>query len=293
MRNKRAYLGADKKKKDFTFKGDFFSSMKNGKLPINFTLFMILSGISGSFIYILYMLTIKSQMVAMFTGILSCFLPYLFMKTPMLLKRMVDDAMSYKEFVSILQSSLNATNSTREALIITSEQDDLDPQIKKIMNRIISDIRLGDSVEEALGRAIELSDNTFFKMTLTILKINHNVGTDKTITALNNIQRSILHCFDDTDEILWKQSSKVQKGDIVYLYVAEPVSAVLYRCEAVEVNIPYAYQDKNVSMKQVMRLKLLKKYGEKEHTFSELNALGIKAVRGPRKISGKVSQKLR
>ena len=53
MRNKRAYLGADKKKKDFTFKGDFFSSMKNGKLPINFTLFMILSGISGS-LYISY-----------------------------------------------------------------------------------------------------------------------------------------------------------------------------------------------------------------------------------------------
>ena len=67
-------------------------------------------------------------MVAIFTGALSCFLPYLFMKTPMLLKKTVDDAMSYKEFVAILQSSLNATNSTREALIMTSQQDDLDPR---------------------------------------------------------------------------------------------------------------------------------------------------------------------
>lgn len=232
MRNKRAYLGADKKKKDFTFKGDFFSSMKNGKLPINFTLFMILSGISGSFIYILYMLTIKSHMVAMFTGILSCFLPYLFMKTPMLLKRTVDDAMSYKEFVAILQSSLNATNSTREALIMTSEQDDLDPQIRKIMNRIISDIRLGDSVEEALGRAIELSDNTFFKMTLTILKINHNVGTDKTITALNNIQRSMLSIIDNVQLLRDKINSVIgAKAIFILILLATPVIHSLWTDE--------------------------------------------------------------
>ncbi|MBR6958047.1 MAG: hypothetical protein IKH73_06335, partial [Erysipelotrichaceae bacterium] len=89
------------------------------------------------------------------------------MKTPMLLKKTVDDAMSYKEFVAILQSSLNATNSTREALIMTSEQDDLDPQIRKMLNKIINDIRLGDGVEESLDKAIRLSDNIYFKMTLT------------------------------------------------------------------------------------------------------------------------------
>jgi len=232
MRNKRAYLGADKKKKDFTFKGDFFSSMKSGKLPINFTLFMILSGFSGLFIYILYMLTIRSHMVAMFTGILSCFLPYLFMKTPLLLKKTVDDAMSYKEFVAILQSSLNATNSTREALIMTSEQDDLDLQIKKIMNRIISDIRLGDSVEEALGRAIELSDNTFFKMTLTILKINHNVGTDKTITALNNIQRSMLSIIDNVQLLRDKINSVIgAKAIFILILLAAPVIHSLWTDE--------------------------------------------------------------
>ncbi len=224
MRNKKIYLGVDKKKKDFSLRGDFFSSMKNGKLPMNFMLFMVLSGMSGLFIYVLYMLTIRSQMVSVFTGALSVFLPYLFMKTPMLLKRTVDDAMSYKEFVAILQSSLNATNSTREALIMTSQQDDLDQQIRKIMDRIIGDIKLGDSIEDALSKAIALSDNTYFKMTLTILKINHNVGTDKTLIALNNIQRSMLAIIDNVQLLRDKINSVIgAKAIFVIILLAAPV----------------------------------------------------------------------
>ena len=232
MRNKKVYLGALKRKKDYTFKGDFFSSMRNGKLPINTTVFLILSAFSGVFIYILYMLTIRSQMVAIFTGALSCFLPYLFMKTPMLLKKTVDDAMSYKEFVAILQSSLNATNSTREALIMTSQQDDLDPQIRKMMNKIISDIRLGDGVEESLDKAIQLSDNIYFKMTLTILRINHNIGTDKTITALNNIQRSMLAIIDNVQLLRDKINSIIgAKAIFILILLAAPVIHSLWTDE--------------------------------------------------------------
>ena len=232
MRNKKVYLGALKRKKDYTFKGDFFSSMRNGKLPINTTVFLILSAFSGVFIYILYMLTIRSQMVAIFTGALSCFLPYLFMKTPMLLKKTVDDAMSYKEFVAILQSSLNATNSTREALIMTSEQDDLNHQIRKMMNKIISDIRLGDGVEESLDKAIRLSDNIYFKMTLTILRINHNIGTDKTITALNNIQRSMLAIIDNVQLLRDKINSVIgAKAIFILILLAAPVIHSLWTDE--------------------------------------------------------------
>ncbi len=115
---------------------------------------------------------------------------------------------------------------------MTSEQDDLDPQIRKIMNRIISDIRLGDSVEEALGRAIELSDNTFFKMTLTILKINHNVGTDKTITALNNIQRSMLSIIDNVQLLRDKINSVIgAKAIFILILLAAPVIHSLWTDE--------------------------------------------------------------
>ena len=70
------------------------------------------------------------------------------------------------------------------------------------------------------------------------------------------------------DTITWKQSNNIHVGDLVYLYVGSPYSAILYQCEAIEVNIPYEYQDKNLSMNRVMKIKLLKKYKEDQYTFS-------------------------
>ncbi len=88
--------------------------------------------------------------------------------------------------------------------------------------------------------------------------------------------------FAKDDTILWKQSSAVQVGDLVYLYVAAPVSAVRYKCKVLEVNIPYKYKDKNVSMTRVMKIKRLKMYDPSLWTFEKLKTLGITALRGPR-----------
>ena len=99
----------------------------------------------------------------------------------------------------------------------------------------------------------------------------------------------VINCFDYTDTIIWKQSNDIRIGDIVYLYVAAPYSAILYKCEAVEVNIPYKYKDTDVSMNRVMKIKLLKRYNKDEYTFDVLNGFGIKAVRGPRSMPEKLS----
>ena len=103
----------------------------------------------------------------------------------------------------------------------------------------------------------------------------------------------VINCFNDTDEIIWKQSSNIHVNDIVYLYVADPYSKIMYKCMAIEVDIPYEYKDKNVSMSHVMRIKLLKKLENKDYTFEYLNKLGIKAIRGPRKINKDISDKLK
>ena len=51
------------------------------------------------------------------------------------------------------------------------------------------------------------------------------------------------------------------KTQILYeLCIHDTVSAVLYRCEATEVNIPYHYDDGNVHMNHVIRLKNLDQY---------------------------------
>ena len=80
---------------------------------------------------------------------------------------------------------------------------------------------------------------------------------------------------------LWKQSSRVAVGDIVYIYVAAPVSGIRYKCRALEVDIPYRYQSELVSMSRVMRLKLVKRY-RKAIGRETLKAHGVTTVRGPR-----------
>ena len=88
--------------------------------------------------------------------------------------------------------------------------------------------------------------------------------------------------FSKTDTLIWKQSSTVQVGDEVYLCVAAPVSAVRYKCQVLEVNIPYKYKDKHVSMTRVMKLKRLKTFAPDLWTFAKLKNFGITALRGPR-----------
>lgn len=102
----------------------------------------------------------------------------------------------------------------------------------------------------------------------------------------------IINCFNNTDTILWKQSSNIEIGDIIYLYVAEPYSAILYKCEAIEVNIPYEYKDNNLSMKKVMKIKLIRKYNKDDYPFSKIKECGINAIRGPRLITNELKSEL-
>ncbi len=83
---------------------------------------------------------------------------------------------------------------------------------------------------------------------------------------------------------LWKQSNHIAIGDMVYLYIAAPISAIRYKCKAIEVDIPYKYADENISMRHVMRLKLLQTYNAKAIGMDLLKEHGIYAVRGPRSM---------
>lgn len=99
--------------------------------------------------------------------------------------------------------------------------------------------------------------------------------------------------FAESDTIIWKQSSKVCVGDIIYLYVAAPFSAILYQCEAVEVDIPYEYDDGNVHMNHVMRIRLLHRLGQDQMTRERLKDYGVYAVRGPRSVPAALRDELK
>ena len=103
----------------------------------------------------------------------------------------------------------------------------------------------------------------------------------------------IVHAFDETDEIDWKQGAGIKEGDTIFMYVGTPVSAILYKCKVTKTDIPYRYQDDNLTIKALMKIKLLKRYEPDKFTFGTLkDKYGIFAVRGPRGITNSLSSDL-
>ncbi len=135
-----------------------------------------------------------------------------------------------------------------------------------------------------------LSDDDVTRM----IDISYNLVNEQVdwLIPANPKYYDLVKAFNENNEIMWKQSSDINVGDIVYIYVGSPYSKVMYKCKALEVNIPYEYKDNNLSMKHVMRIELLKKLEDKNYTFEYLNKLGIRAIRGPRKITKNISNKL-
>ena len=80
---------------------------------------------------------------------------------------------------------------------------------------------------------------------------------------------------------------------MIFMYVGAPVSAILYKCKVTETNIPYQYQDKNLTITALMKIKLLRRYDPGQFTFDVLKSeYGIYAVRGPRGIPNSLSEAL-
>ncbi len=99
--------------------------------------------------------------------------------------------------------------------------------------------------------------------------------------------------FSREEEINWKQGRGIKTGDTVFIYVAAPVSAILYKCEVTKTDIPTQYDDGAVHMKSLMRIRLLKRYQPEQFTFDVLGeAYGIHAVRGPRSVPEILSEAL-
>ena len=104
----------------------------------------------------------------------------------------------------------------------------------------------------------------------------------------------IVHAFDETDTIDWKQGAGIKKGDVVFMYIGAPVSAVLYKCKVTETNIPCHYQDENLTITALMKIRLLKRYPPEQFTFKILKSeYRIFAVRGPRGVPGSLSAALK
>ena len=112
------------------------------------------------------------------------------------------------------------------------------------------------------------------------------------IVPANPKYYDIKQAFENADEIDWKQGAGIKKGDTVFMYVCAPVSAILYKCIVTETDIPFRYDDGNVKIKSLMKIRLQKEYEPDRFTFSILNEYGIYAVRGPRGVPHSLSEAL-
>lgn len=116
-----------------------------------------------------------------------------------------------------------------------------------------------------------------------IKSIKRPAGKEWLIPA-NPKYYDIEKAFSESDTIRWKQSSNIFVGDIVYIYMAAPVSAVLYKCEAVEVDIPYRRTGGKVNITRAMQIKLLHRFQENDLPLDKLRRYGVSTVRGPRNV---------
>ena len=80
----------------------------------------------------------------------------------------------------------------------------------------------------------------------------------------------------------WKHSSNIQVGDIIYIYVGSPVSAILYQCEVLKCNIPYSFHENRIHITKMMEIRILKIYDNRFLPFSKLKEFHINVIRGPR-----------
>ena len=108
----------------------------------------------------------------------------------------------------------------------------------------------------------------------------------------------IIGHFEKKDTVDWHQRSSVKRGDIVYMYIGAPYSAIMYKCEAIKVDLPCDAYDKETQKTdkenklKIMMLKLVERYQPSEFPLKEMKKYGVTGVRGARSMPKALSQKI-
>ncbi len=120
--------------------------------------------------------------------------------------------------------------------------------------------------------------------------INKNNAKNEWIVPANPKYFDIEKALKENNTIIWKQSTDVKINDIIYLYVAQPYSSIMYKFKVKKVNIPYEYKDENLKMQKVMKIDLITRYEKGKLSFNKLKDFGINAIRSPRYMPLELSE---
>lgn len=133
-----------------------------------------------------------------------------------------------------------------------------------------------------------LSDKTLFDLVYKSRKlvspktvINPD-GPEFWIIPANMKNNDIENAFAMSLELLWKQKKSMKSGDYVLIYLTAPIKAIRYLCQVLEDHLPG----------DLMKVRLIKDYTDEELSFDDLKGYGIRAIRGPRRLTASLQEKI-
>lgn len=107
--------------------------------------------------------------------------------------------------------------------------------------------------------------------------------------------------FTNLKSIDWKQSNKnIAVGDIVYVYVGNPISGVKYKCKVNKANRAFCEIDDSKFVKigdvyerygNYMELELIQEYNDDFLNIDKMHSLGMKGnIQSPRRLPDCLSE---
>lgn len=114
------------------------------------------------------------------------------------------------------------------------------------------------------------------------------------VISCNFNHYNVIDAFKKLNTLHWKQSTNVQAGDIVFIYVTNPIGAIKFKTKVNKVDLPNVeiddqefiidganYENHN----RYMELELLRTYNDDLFTYDVLKNNGLKSVQGPTKMT--------
>lgn len=100
--------------------------------------------------------------------------------------------------------------------------------------------------------------------------------------------------FHDLKKVDWRQNNNIEKGDIVYIYISNPIAALKYKCVANKVNIntpdiedsKYVLNDEGIGIHhRYMELEMIEEYDNPQLGRELLFEHGLSTVRGSSRVT--------
>lgn len=84
--------------------------------------------------------------------------------------------------------------------------------------------------------------------------------------------------------VYWTQKATIQKGDLVAMYVTAPAQELRYLCKVLASQVPNTLYPEE-GKKPLMQVELIHTFSSQEFPLERMKELGVKSVRGPRRMT--------